>query len=213
VERKGGRILRSQRTGQRSLKLGNYIIVTDTQETEYNYLIGLRQSLPSDLQNRLSIKVISGISISCLIDKALTERAQKAQFAELWIVFDRDEVMNFDQIISDADKQGIRVGWSNPCIEIWFHTYLGEMPASISSGICCNKFEKAFSRKTGNNYDKADSNIYETLCKIGDEKKAIDIATLRYKQHRENDKCKPSEMNPCTTLHTLVCEIKCKCNQ
>ena len=37
--------------------LGYYIIVTDTKETENNYLSGLRDSIPTELQRNLVIKV------------------------------------------------------------------------------------------------------------------------------------------------------------
>lgn len=35
-----------------------------------------------------------------------------------WIVFDRDQVQGFDEIIAKAEREGIQVGWSNPCFEI-----------------------------------------------------------------------------------------------
>ena len=38
--------------------LGYYFIVTDTRETEENYMYGLRDSLPKDLQGRIVIKVL-----------------------------------------------------------------------------------------------------------------------------------------------------------
>ena len=55
---------RSDRTGKRSPRessqkripdLGYYIIVTDTKETEKNYMEGLRDSLPDELQGRIVI--------------------------------------------------------------------------------------------------------------------------------------------------------------
>lgn len=38
---------------------GYYCVVTDTKETEKNYLYGLRESLPNDTQNKLNIQVVS----------------------------------------------------------------------------------------------------------------------------------------------------------
>ena len=37
--------------------LGYYFIITDTEETETNYMYGLRDSLPKELQGRIVIKV------------------------------------------------------------------------------------------------------------------------------------------------------------
>lgn len=39
--------------------LGYYFVVTDTKETERNYLYGLRDALPAELQGRIVIKVSS----------------------------------------------------------------------------------------------------------------------------------------------------------
>ena len=58
---------RSNRNGQRKRRdsfpkrvpdLGYYIILTDADETEKNYLNGLQRSLPKELQGRLVIRVI-----------------------------------------------------------------------------------------------------------------------------------------------------------
>ena len=57
---------KSERNGKRKKRsafqtrvpdLGYYFIVTDTNETEANYLYGLRDSLPQELQGRIVIKV------------------------------------------------------------------------------------------------------------------------------------------------------------
>ena len=57
---------RADRTGNRKPRdsfkkrapdLGYYFIVTDTNETEENYMYGLRNSLPKELQGRIVIKV------------------------------------------------------------------------------------------------------------------------------------------------------------
>ena len=56
-ERNGQRKSRAQLSRHRSPELGYYIIVTDTKETEQNYMYGLRDSIPKELQGRLVIKV------------------------------------------------------------------------------------------------------------------------------------------------------------
>ena len=213
ADRKGNRTPRSRRCGTRVPELGHYNIVTDTEETEYNYLTGLRRALPSDLQRKLTIKVIRKIQTKHLLEKALRVKSDSAQYAELWIVFDKDEVNDYDRIIEDAHRKGIRVGWSNPCIEIWFHAYLGEMPYSQNPDICCEQFNNVFLRITGRRYEKSDSKIYETLCQIGDETKAVELAKRIYHDHRDNGNCRPSDMNPATTLYALIDEIRCKCKK
>jgi hypothetical protein len=195
-------------TGHRVPNLGYYSIVTDTNETEKNYLYGLRDSLPKDVQSKIAI-VVHKAETSQLIDVALMQ----PQFAEKWIIFDRDEVINFDKIIDTAQSSGVSVGWSNPCIEIWFSAYFGEMPSYNCPKACCKGFEKWYCKVTGKKeYNKADDKIYSVLCDKGNEQKAIALAEQKLREHEDNGKVEPSEKQPATTVHLLVKEIKNKVN-
>lgn len=133
-----------------------------------------------------------------------------AQYGQPWIVFDKDEVSNFDAIIKEAETKNIRVGWSNHCIEIWFSAYFNLMPTSYNSVECWNKFANTFKKVTGQDYDKAEENIYNLLNQYGNEEEAIKIAKRKLAEHNRNGKAKPSEQMPATTLHILVEEIKNK---
>lgn len=189
--------------------LGYYIVVTDAKATEQNYLYGLRDSLPKELQGRIVVKV-SKADTSELVDSCIAQAALEPQYGEPWIVFDRDRVKNFDDIIRKANKERIRVGWSNPCIEIWFDAYFGAMHGYQESKQCWYRFAETYERKTGLEYDKAEKNIYEILNRYGNEKKAVEIAEKRLLGHKKSGLFKPSEMCPGTTLHHLVDEIKRK---
>jgi len=119
-------------------------------------------------------------------------------------------VIEFDEIIAEAKKKGIQVGWSNPCFEIWMYAYFGAMPAIKESWTCCSEFGRVYESKIGQKYSKADEKMYEKICNVGDEEKAIQIAQQKLEQHEREGKTKPSEMCPCTTVHKLVGEIKRK---
>ncbi len=210
--RDGNRIQRNQRYQKRIKDIGNYLIITDTEATEKNYFQGLHSSFPKDVQRKLVIKV-SKAGTDKLVEEALEKRSVLYNFADTWIVFDRDRVNNFDEIISSARKNDIGVGWSNPCFEIWFSAYFGSMPKYAGSVDCCKDFAHTFKSKTGQEYKKSDPDIYSKLCKYGNEEKAINIASQKY---REQSKCHnsiPSEMNPSTTVHVLVQEITSKASK
>lgn len=207
TDRTGRRKTREQLSKRRIPELGYYIIVTDAKETERNYMLGLRDSIPKDLQRKLVIKVRQ-TETSELVDEVLNMASLQPQYREPWIIFDRDQVRDFDRIISSAQEKGVNVGWSNPCIEIWFSAYLGTMPIYTDSVSCCNGFEKQYTRTVKQKYEKSDATIYSKLCSHGDEKQAIEIAESKYKEHKRNFHTKPSAMYPCTTLHTLIREIK-----
>lgn len=91
--RAGKRKDRNQRVGTRVPELGYYLIVTDTEETEKNYFEGLRDSIPAEL-----------------VERALELANKEPQYRIPWIVFDRDQVKDFDDIIQAAEKSGVGAG-------------------------------------------------------------------------------------------------------
>ena len=209
---------KSDRTGKRKPRgksvrrvpdLGYYCIVTDTKETEENYLYGLRNSLPKNLQGRLVIKV-SKAKTKNLVENCKSLVSLEPQYCEPWIVFDRDKVPCFDEIIQKAHKEGIRVGWSNPCIEIWLDAYFGKMHSYYDSITCNRRFAETYQRITGFEYDKSEEELYQILTRFGNENNAIKTAEARMLSYARNDVKKPSEMCPGTTMHLLVGEIRKK---
>ena len=205
-DRTGNRKTREQRKLRKVPELGYYLIVTDTEGTERCFFAGLHQSLPEEVRNKLVIKVVETKTRS-MSDKCLELTAYEAQYRIPWIVFDRDQVIGFDEIISEAEEKGIQVGWSNPCFEIWMYAYFGVMPAIQDSWKCCSEFGRVYESKTGQKYSKADEKMYEKICRVGDEEKAIQIAQQKLEQCERESKKKPSEMCPGTTVHRLVGEI------
>ncbi len=208
-KRAGKRKDRNRRVGVRIPELGYYLIVTDTQETEKNYFEGLRDSIPSDLKEHLVIKVEKAKTVD-LVQKALELIERESQYRIPWIVLDRDQVKDFDKIIQTAEKNSVRVEWSNPCFEIWMYAYFGEMPTIMESYICCERFAEKFEKVTRQKYLKNDKNIYQKLISHGDEEKAIQLAERYLKIYVKNGASKPSEMWPASTVQLLVKEIQGK---
>lgn len=208
-DRTGNRKARELKKQFKVPELGYYLIVTDTEATERCFFTGLHQALPEDVKNKLVIKVVE-TKTRTMLDKCLELTAYDAQYRIPWIVFDRDQVQDFDEIIAEAESKGIRVGWSNPCFEIWLYAYFGSMPAIMDSWTCCSDFGRVYETKTGQKYSKADEHMYGKLYKTGDEEKAIQIAQQKLEQCKREGKTKPSKMCPCTTVHELVGEIKGK---
>lgn len=119
-------------------------------------------------------------------------------------------MQGFDDIIAEAKRKDIEVGWSNPCFEIWMYAYFGTMPAIQDSPTCCSEFGRVYESKTGQKYSKADERLYSKLCMAGDEETAIQLAQQRLEQYEREGKTKPTEMCPCTMVHKLVGEIRGK---
>lgn len=205
-DRKGERKTREQRKNMRVPELGYYIVVTDTEGTERCYFGGLHKELPESIQEKLVIKVVE-TKTADLIEKCIEFASYDPQYRIPWIVFDRDQVKNFDQIITEAERKGINVGWSNPCFEIWMHAYYGTMPNIPESWKCCSNFADIYKSKTGVEYDKADESLYKKIIQTGNEEKALKLAEQKHTQCIENGYKIPSQMCPCTTVYKLVGEI------
>lgn len=103
-DRTGNRTTREQRAIRRIPEMGYYLVVTDTEATERCYFTGLHNSLPLDVQHKLVIKVVE-TKTQNLIQKCLELTAYEAQYRIPWIVFDRDEVIDFDKIIKEAKRR------------------------------------------------------------------------------------------------------------
>lgn len=208
--RNGCKKSRAEISNRRKPELGYYLIVTDTEGTEKVYFEGLRDSIKTNAANKLIIKVLSNTKTSNLVKDTIDIAAKIPQFAERWIVFDRDQVINFDEIINEAANNDIKVAWSNPCIETWFNAYFGKMPNINDSQKCCSEFKKEFKKITKKEYSKTDRKIYQKLTNYGDENSAINIAENKLIEHKNNGKQLPSEKVPSTTMHKLIKEIKDK---
>ena len=183
------------------LKSGAYLIVTDAEKTEKNYFEGIKNIIPDNLKNDLQIKIYSNKALSKIIDFAAEERNKDERFRDIWLVFDRDEVKNFDKLIEEAKENKMNVAWSNPCFEIWMYAYFGEMPVIEKSVKCCEKFADKFEKCTKKKYLKNDRRIYQKLLEYGDEKNAIQIAKKNYKTCVKKTNKKPSDMYPASTVH------------
>ena len=192
--------------------LGYYIIITDAEETEINYITGIKNTIPKNLRRRLVI-VPRKTNTQNLVEEAVNYASRHEQYGEIWIIFDRDKVPNFDKIVALAKKEGVHVGWSNPCIEVWFMLYFDKAPTYMSltpSVECCKKFGELYKNKVGQKYNKGDKNIYEKLIKYGNESKAINRAKNKLDSYTRSDITKPSEMISATTIFQLVEEIRNK---
>lgn len=138
-------------------------------------------------KDRFVIKVEKSKTVE-LVERAVELTDAESQYRIPWIVFDRDQVKDFDEIIRTAEKNSINTGWSNPCFEIWMYSYFGEIPAIRESYTCCNRFAEKFEKVTGQKYSKKDRDIYIKLVQYGDEEKAFRIAEQCYKKCKEYGK-------------------------
>ena len=199
----GGRRTRKPRP----LRLGGYLILTDTSETESNYFQSIKEKIPKELQHELQMVIYSGNKTEEIIQEAEKRRNASPNFKDVWLIFDRDYVTSFDRLIQEAEQDGMHAGWSNPCFEIWLSAYLGEMPNISIPQKCTERFAELLKSKCHiNEYHKADTKLREKLLRYGSEEAAIQMAARKHKSAlREYEN--PSDMIGCTTVYQLVREL------
>lgn len=198
-------ILAPRKSGFRRTNLTRYLIVVDTEQTEFNYLNGIKNTIPVALKDKIEIQV-KNTTTDNLVEYCLNERRKNPNMVMAWIVFDRDRIVNFDEIVKDAVDHGIYAAWSNPCIETWFFSYYGKPPSTAESTICVSKFKERFKHENKQEYKKNDKRIYQKLNQKGSEIRAIKYNEEKFKEYWR-DKKKPSEMIACSTLYKLVSEL------
>lgn len=173
-EERVGKRKRRETFKKRVPDLGYYYVVVDTTATEENFFFGLRKTIPDEFKERLVIKV-SHATTNKLVSTCKDKVAMESQYREPWIVFDRDEVPEFDNIIKLAENNGINVGWPNPCIELWFEAYFGAIGTYDKSVLCCHKFSEKFKKKTGVRYKKSDKKYIRYLIGLEMKKKQLKL--------------------------------------
>lgn len=116
---------RSQREPKR-----RFLLYCEGRNTEPAYFEAIKRVCASTL---IAVEVTGGVGVPYTIAKRAVQRAQaeglirgsrrsKDSFEEndqVWAVFDRDEHPRFDEAIALCDRQGVLVGRSNPCFELW----------------------------------------------------------------------------------------------
>ncbi|MGM9792389.1 MAG: RloB family protein [Candidatus Cryptobacteroides sp.] len=105
------------------------------------------------------------------------------------------------EAISFAEENGFNVAYSNQSFELWFILHFNLLVNPIER----SKYVKQLSKYLGIPYTKQSGfakRMYEMLKPL--ENKAIENAHILIDRHIE---LKPSEANPSTTVHKLVCSL------
>jgi hypothetical protein len=110
------------------------VIYTEGKNTEPGYV----RSFAAEHGNSLvTVECFAGAGVpATLVAKAREELARikrsRDGFAtadQVWVIFDEDEHPLVQQSINLARQQGIKVGYSNPCFEIWLLLHFADHDA------------------------------------------------------------------------------------
>ncbi len=170
-----------------------FLIVCEGEKTEPNYFRRFRAPL-------LVVDVRGlGYDPIQLVRRALALR-QQDDYDQAWCVFDRDTwpAGDFNNAISLAIQERVRVAYSNEAFELWyllhFHFY--------DTGISRHDYEHRLSSLLGRPYAKNSITMYDEL--LTRQPEAIRNAERLLAQYQPLN---PAADNPSTTVHLLVKEL------
>lgn len=189
-------------SGRRKRKPVVYI-VCEGEETEIRYFRKFRS-------RECSIDIVPVPSQYKSADK-LVQKARSAigyspyypdEGDVIWCVFDRDD--NTDAMLSKAKqvatKEGYRIAFSNPCIEIWFLLHLTDRAAPVEN---CEAAIRLLKEKGRIGQYEKNSDVYELLKPL--QEAAIARAGKRVVTlQAEHVEILSRESNPVTTVAELV---------
>ncbi|MFI3205877.1 MAG: RloB family protein [Clostridia bacterium] len=198
-------------------KPNSYLIVTEGERTEPLYFRGLTDLITKTNGGFLQVVPVpfveihgEGRSTISLINKT-DEIVNKSKiiFQNVWLVFDKDDFLDFDEAINIANAKGYNLAWSNQCFEYWLYLHFYYSDAALHRQIWKEKLDEIFTElNLGNGkYEKNYEDIYDIVSTNGNVITAIQYAKRRMANFNPT-KDKASEYDPGTTVHKLVIELQ-----
>lgn len=210
------RLARKQRKIEtKTPRANSYLIVSEGEQTEPNYLNGIKKQIQESMGGQIDIdhKPIINVQGEGMNTVSLVERTNeivnrsKIIYQNIWIIMDKDDFEKFDEAISDAEKAGYKVAWSNQSFEYWLYLHFYYSDSALHRDLWCEKLTEIFATYgIGNGaYEKNDPLIFEHI----NEKGSINTAIANSKRRMAgfNKRSKPSQFDPGTTVHILVEEL------
>ncbi len=198
-------------------KANSFLIVTEGKCTEPFYFKGMQKQIREKMGGMVDVVEVPIIDISgegcatgTLIEKTdeIVSRAS-ILYQNIWVVFDKDDFEDFDQAIKLGVGKGYKVAWSNQSFEYWIYLHFNYSDAALYRNDWNEKLDEIFEQyQLGNGkYQKNYEDIYEMLDSFGGVDTAIKFAKRRMKAFDE-ERNKPSEYDPGTTVYKLVEKLK-----
>jgi hypothetical protein len=141
----------------------------------------------------------TGYNTLSLVREAIKIK-DEGDYDQVWCVFDRDSfpVLAFNEAISLAQREGIKVAYSNEAFELWYLLHFD----FLNTGISRAAYITLLTERIGRRYEKNSRDMYDTL--ESRQQIAIENAKRLLKIYSP---CRPAEDNPSTTVHLLVIEL------
>ena len=122
------------------------------------------------------------------------------EFDQVWCVFDKDDCDDdeFNCVIEDAKRQGLRVAYSNQSFELWYLLHFDCYDEPMHR----RKYLGELNKCLGHTYKKNAKDMYEQL--YSKQNTAIENADHLLDLYSPRN---PAKDNPSTTVHLLVQQL------
>lgn len=191
----------------RNIRKENKIIYifTEGEKTEPNYFKSIKKEI-----RKVNIKIKikgKGFNTLSLVNHALGFIENKVidlNIDDCWVVFDKDDFdVDFNIAIDKAEKNNLKVEYSNESFELWYLLHFNYNTAELTRDDYTKKLEKELQKLTGNIKYKYYKNSNEIYSLIKDkEKTAIKNAKKLVELHK--NKTSYVKKNPSTTVYLLL---------
>ena len=202
---------KSRNVNTREVAPARYLIITEGTVTEVNYFESIKSIIDNKFKDRIKVESsqlvldIKGLGRGTrkLVEYAIKRRSRE-DYSEVWVVFDKDNFIDFDEAIELAHSVGINVAWSNVCFELWILLHFQDCSSDSVADEYSQKLDKHFKKLkyNGGKYEKDIKNIFELI------KDNTSRAIERSNKLMDDYKCSNiktySKMNPGTKVQHLV---------
>lgn len=170
-----------------------FLIVSEGKKTEPNYFVKFRT--PSVL---ITVNGCGKNTISLI--KEAVRLKKEDEYDQTWCVFDRDSFPqdDFNEAINLAQKESIRIAYSNESFELWYILHFDYLTSSLTR----DDYITILNSRLGFKYDKNSDKLYEIL--VSNQGNAISNSKRLLNLYNPPN---PVNDNPSTTVHLLVEEL------
>ena len=191
-----------RKTGNKRQLLSNYLIVVEG-ETEQLYLESLKSLMDYERKKQINIKIVKANAgnAKTFVQDAIKLK-KKLELPNVYVVFDNDNYKYIADAFALAEKNDIRIIYSNICFELWFLLHFKFTTSQFEK---CNKLILQLKRHFPG-YKKASYKTYEKFNGIMTD--AMENAKKLEDFHQKHSQRIPLwELNPYTNMHHLIKEV------